>query len=173
MRPPTSSTAPDDVGHGHVRLEADGPGMGQRLVESRVQLGLGVEQPNAPQAGLVGGEPLLVAVDVLAPLGIPGDDQRQEAGSPALHDRRQAAVGDDGGRRLDPRRQLRGVDQGRTGGEVRRGRGAVLDEDRDLRMRCGPGVGPSHEPVERVVIGADHDDDRAHGYSPPITVPLP
>ena len=104
-------------------------------------------------------EPTLMVVDVLAVGGVARDHDGADAGRPRAGDRARAPVTDHRGCRSLELRQLVDGQQDDTLRVLRRRRGAVLDHD-PRAMRARPPIRPAHQPIERMMIRADQDEDQ-------------
>ena len=119
----------------------------------------GLAERDHPGGAEPAGEELLVVVDVLAASRIPGHDDRQVAVPARLQDGRRPAVADHQvARRPSPSAARRG--RGTAPRQALRARGVCPCctvspiGSRGLRV---PLRQPVHEPVERVLVGADRD----------------
>ena len=143
---------------------------------------LGLRETDEPGLREPSGEVQLVVVDVLAEVAPARNHDRTQARCPTIHHCGRSGVADDGSR---PSHRLLNLVVTKTCDPRRVARwcgGPGLDQAPCIGLMCVvPPVDPTTEPVERVVIRADHHEDEGgngrecfiqYQRTAPMTTPL-
>jgi hypothetical protein len=110
-------------------------------------------------------------IDVLVEGGVSGHADRYQTAASNVGDGCRAPMADDRVRAGDFGLQLGVVQQAGAVAVDRGASGAVLDEHLMLRVLGGKNVGPAHQSLEGMEVGADCHQEAAHSSGPTRTEP--
>src|SRR6266487_3067819 len=148
-----------DIGPRPAGAEAIRRGAG--LVEQAGQDGVVFGQPDPAQAGQLAAEVHLMIVDHLAEPAKARNDDRHPAPLPGVSDRARAAMANDHVRPVQQPVKLAGLEERGARAGRAEARAARLHEELagQCLMLAEPVVDPADQAIERMVVGADGDDE--------------